>query len=119
MIRAATPLQRQRCVDGAPEHEPGARWHRHRGRRSSSHVEETADVADRGQLLDRATQRWVRMTGRVVELDEATWLDGPIGRTADIAGSWLDDQARRLGGTVSSAAGHGLLPSMAALDGDG
>jgi len=75
-------------------------------------------VADRGKLLDRLTQRWVKMTGRVVGLDEATWLDGPIGRTAGIADTWLDDQARRLGGTASSVAGQGLLPSMAVLDGD-
>jgi hypothetical protein len=67
-------------------------------------------------LIDRVTQRWVRVTGRTVDLDVDQWLDGPVGRSAQIAGSWLQDQLDRTSGTVVRGGGQGLLPAMNVLD---
>ncbi|WP_083733671.1 hypothetical protein [Actinomadura sp. CNU-125] len=65
-------------------------------------------------LLDRLTQRWVRTTGRPVDLHDRTWLAGPHGGR----GSWLHREAGRLGARVRDGeADAGLLPSMTALDG--
>jgi hypothetical protein len=41
---------------------------------------------DRGALVDRTTQRWVRFTGRRVDLDECLWLRGPVGEV-DVIGT--------------------------------
>src|SRR5215212_8369843 len=41
---------------------------------------------DRGVLVDRTTQRWVRFTGRRVDLDECLWLRGPVGE-GDVIGT--------------------------------
>ncbi|GGV13704.1 hypothetical protein GCM10010182_38010 [Actinomadura cremea] len=69
-------------------------------------------------LLDRLTQRWVRTTGRRVDLRDATWLAGPRGDRDRVGGSWLRKEAGRLGGRVrAGAADAGLLPSMTVLDG--
>lgn len=67
-------------------------------------------------LVDRLTQRWVRLTGRTVDLDVDQWLDGPVGRPAQIAGSWLQDQLDRTSGTVVREASQGLVPAMKVLD---
>ncbi len=40
----------------------------------------------RGALVDRTTQRWVRMTGQRVSLDECPWLRGPVG-DVDVIGT--------------------------------
>ena len=74
-------------------------------------------MEERGHLLDRSTQAWVRATGRRVELSEYPWLDGPIGDPALIGDAWLERQTRRLGGTPR--AGGGLLEDFGALAGDG
>src|SRR5215213_1002455 len=41
---------------------------------------------DRGALVDRTTQRWVRFTGRRVDLHECLWLRGPVGEV-DVTGT--------------------------------
>jgi hypothetical protein len=69
-------------------------------------------------LVDRLTQRWVRLTGRAVDLDVERWLDGPVGRPAQIAGSWLQDQLDRTSGTVVREPDQGLIPAMNVLDRD-
>lgn len=72
-------------------------------------------------LLDRGTRRWVRATGRVVELPPGHWLDGPSGDPTEIGDDWLMREAVRHGGRVldPAAPDAGLLPSMSRLDGPG
>ena len=55
---------------------------------------------ERGFLVDRLTQAWVRATGRTVRLDEHPWLDGPVGGPTLIGEEWLPREADRLGGRV-------------------
>ncbi|MEV5827918.1 hypothetical protein AB0L25_20340 [Spirillospora sp. NPDC052242] len=71
-----------------------------------------------GAPLDRATQRWVRLTGRRVDLRDVPWLAGPCGDGDRVGDSWLHREAARLGGRVpDDPSGAGLLPSMTVLDG--
>ena len=70
-----------------------------------------------GALVDRATQLWVRATGRRVALADHPWLAGPVGDPSVIGDEWVAREALRLGGVVAD--GGGLLPSMSALDGPG
>jgi hypothetical protein len=72
-----------------------------------------AVVQDRGFLIDRATQAWVRATGRRVSFDEHSWLAGPIGSPRVIADDWLHGEAQRLRGTLTE--GGGLLGHMSDL----
>ena len=39
---------------------------------------------NRGHLADWTTQRWVQATGKLVDLDNEEWLDGPTGNTTEI-----------------------------------
>lgn len=72
------------------------------------------------QWLDLLTQRWVRLTGRRVDLQHEPWLRGPVGDQDLIADTWLDREADRLRARVDrDAPDAGLLPSLAALDGPG
>lgn len=71
-----------------------------------------------GRAIDRVTQRWVRLTGRRVDLHEHPWLDGPFGKPDRIGDEWVEREARRLGGRVEDAADAGLLPAMGVLAGD-
>ena len=64
-------------------------------------------IDDRGFLIDRSTQTWVRATGTVVSLDAHPWLRGPTGGTRIVADQWLPSEAERLGGAVVE--GGGLL----------
>ena len=83
-----------------------------------------AVVQDRGYRIDRATQAWVRATGRRIDFDEEPWLLGPIGGPRLIADEWLQGEAARLGGRqvegggllgrVSDLAGAGFDPSIIA-----
>lgn len=66
-----------------------------------------------GSLIDRATQAWVRATGRTVRVADHPWLDGPAGDPTSIGDAWLPREAARLGGSVVE--GGGLLDSFAAL----
>lgn len=72
-------------------------------------------VQDRGHRIDRATQAWVRATGRVVDFDEHPWLLGPIGGSRLIADEWLQGETQRLGGR--QVEGGGLLGHMSDLAG--
>ena len=74
-------------------------------------------VKDRGYAIDRATQAWVRATGRPVDLAEDAWLSGPIGDPRRIGDAWLPGEAARLGGALSE--GGGLLGSVGDLAGEG
>jgi hypothetical protein len=64
-------------------------------------------------MVDRATQRWVRATGRSIGLDEHPWLDGPVGGTDLIGDEWLPREAQRLHGDLHEAGG--LVESFASL----
>lgn len=46
---------------------------------------------NRGHLADWVTQRWVQYSGRLVDLDEEEWLNGPIGNTDKIGESYFSD----------------------------
>ena len=74
-------------------------------------------VGDRGRLVDRTTQAWVRATGNRVLLSDHPWLDGPIGDPERIGDAWFDSERRRLGGTVHK--GGGLLGDFDLLAADG
>lgn len=70
----------------------------------------------RDRTLDRATQAWVRATGRLVDLEEHPWLRGPVGSPDIIADTWL----RRPPDAFDTATEvrNGVLDSFAALRGD-
>lgn len=70
-------------------------------------------VKDRGRLLDRITQAWVRVTGTRIQIAEFPWLDGPIGDPEFIGDAWLERETDRLGGTVQR--GGGLLGDLSVL----
>jgi hypothetical protein len=74
-------------------------------------------VEDRGFLIDRSTQAWVRATGRRVSFDDHPWLLGPIGSPRLVSDEWLEREAKRLGGTLVD--GGGLLGQMRDLAGEG
>lgn len=64
-------------------------------------VRQSSIVAkDRGALVDRTTQRWVRFTGRRVDLDECLWLRGPVGEVDVIGTDFFARLADREGLTV-------------------
>jgi len=71
-----------------------------------------------GRLVDRATQAWVRVTGRRVELEQHPWLVGPYGLPDRIGDEWVAREAARLGGTARDD-DAGLMASMSDLDGPG
>ena len=62
-------------------------------------------MRERGSFVDRATQAWVRRTGRSVRLDEHPWLDGPVGNPVLIGDQWLPLEAERLRGNPHEAGG--------------
>jgi hypothetical protein len=70
-----------------------------------------------GNLFDRATQAWVRWTGRKVSFAAVPWLFGPTGDQDQIDDGWLRREAEHLGGTLVE--GGGLLDRMSDLRGDG
>jgi hypothetical protein len=72
-----------------------------------------AAMPDEGFLIDRATQAWVRATGRRIDLDEHPWLRGPTGSPRLIADEWLEREAARLGGVLAD--GGGLFDPMSVL----
>jgi hypothetical protein len=74
----------------------------------------------RGNLIDWITQRWVQATGRRIDLAGHPWLAGPIGSTRGIGIDYFDKWAAAEGLRVERhGSGAGLLPSFAALAGDG
>jgi hypothetical protein len=69
----------------------------------------------RGNLVDWATQRWVRWTGRAVSLRDSPWLDGPAGKPTGIGGSFFDSWAAERGFRLIRGRATGLLPDLEAL----
>jgi hypothetical protein len=68
--------------------------------------------------VDRATQAWVRATGRRVDLREHPWLDGPVGDVDRIGTSFFERFAEREGLTVvADGAPRGLVCDFASLAG--
>ena len=49
--------------------------------------------------MDRATQEWVRLTGRKVLLADHPWLVGPVGDVGEVADGWVASEAARWAGT--------------------
>ncbi|REK08786.1 MAG: hypothetical protein DWQ36_08180 [Acidobacteria bacterium] len=74
----------------------------------------------RGAAVDWATQRWVQLTGRRLEVDEGHWLDGPYGSTdrigADFFSRWASERGLEV---MPSSPDAGLMPSLSELDGPG
>lgn len=71
--------------------------------------------ASKGHLVDRLTQRWVRMTGRVVLRSETRWLDGPTGEPAGVGAEFFERYADAHGLAVRHGRPSGLLPSLGPL----
>ena len=59
-----------------------------------------ARAQPRGALVDRATQRWVRATGRRAALGDHPWLDGPVGDVDRIGMDFFARFAERRGWQV-------------------
>ena len=91
--------------------------HRPRSARPAGLCDNNGAMHERGFLIDRATQAWVRATGRTVRLGEHRWLDGPIGSPTFIGDEWLPREARRLDADLHD--GGGLLESFDLLAGEG
>jgi hypothetical protein len=73
-------------------------------------------MSDRGSIVERTTQSWVKATGRRIDFEAATWLEGPRGDVDVIADRWVEREAARLGATISH--GRGLLSAFDALRAD-
>ena len=70
----------------------------------------------RGYLSDWVTQRWVRATGRRIDLTAMPWLRGPIGRIDGIGANYFTDLAAREGLAVSRYGERGLVTDLSQLD---
>ena len=74
----------------------------------------------RGHLSDWITQRWVRLTGRLVDVAEQEWLQGPIGSTRRIGLDYYYDLAREKGLVIrGDGQDRGLLAKFELLEGPG
>lgn len=74
----------------------------------------------RGSLVDRATQRWVRLTGRAVDLSHAAWLAGPVGGTRAIGPGFFHALAAERGCVLREApTARGLMRRFEDLAGPG
>ncbi|MCP2180272.1 hypothetical protein LY12_001534 [Prauserella alba] len=71
-----------------------------------------------GRLVDRVTQFWVRTTGRLVDLRQYSWLDGPWHEPDVLGSDWVHHEATRRGAGVTEKLDSGLLPSLHVLEGD-
>ena len=72
----------------------------------------------RGALVDRTTQRWVRATGRRVNLDECLWLRGPVGDVDVIGTDFFTRLAEREGlRVVTDGPPRGLVENFEDLAG--
>jgi hypothetical protein len=76
-----------------------------------------ARAQPRGALVDRATQRWVRATGRRAALVDYPWLDGPVGDVDRIGMDFFARFAERRGWQVIETGTRGLLESFGVLRG--
>ena len=73
-----------------------------------------------GDALEWSIQRWVG-TGRRVRVEEASWLDGPIGARRGVLGEGVYEAYARESGLAMERddAGAGLLEDFSALGGEG
>jgi hypothetical protein len=72
----------------------------------------------RGAIVDRTTQRWVRVTGRRVSLDECPWLRGPVADLDVIGTDFFARLAHREGLTmVEDGPPRGLVEIFEGLAG--
>lgn len=74
--------------------------------------------ASKGNLVDQLTQRWVRLTGRVVSRARTPWLLGPTGEPTGIGAEFFDRYADTNGLHVLRGQPSGLVPSFEALRSD-
>lgn len=72
--------------------------------------------ANRGHFADWTTQQWVKTTGRIVDLDTHSWLQGPIGKPTGIGATFFQQLANETGLSVES--GSGLVPDFTQLEGE-
>ena len=72
-------------------------------------------MTSRGTVADRLTQRWVRLTGRVVSLREHPWLEGPAGEPAGIGARFFEGYVAAHGLRIADGDPTGLLPSVGVL----
>jgi hypothetical protein len=68
-----------------------------------------------GNLTDRFTQRWVEVTGRTINLQRDSWLDGPIGEPAGVGRDYFQKLAKTLSLQIRQPALAGLLADFAVL----
>jgi hypothetical protein len=68
--------------------------------------------------FDRAALLWMRTTSRPVPRVQTPWLIGPMAGTEVVGGGWVEREAIRIGGSLSTGPDHGLLPSFFALAGE-
>jgi hypothetical protein len=73
-------------------------------------------IGSLGRLLERGIQAWIRATGRLVRLEDATWLAGPRGG-ATIGRGVYETYARAAGLEVRADPAAGLLPDFTCLGG--
>jgi hypothetical protein len=73
----------------------------------------------RGYLTDWVTQKWVRLSGRIVNLKAESWLQGQIGETRQIGESYFEklSQNSRLKLNVNPS-GAGLVQDFSVLRSD-
>ncbi len=72
----------------------------------------------RGYLSDWTTQRWVRLTGRQVDLREYPWLSGLVGPTTGIGHTFFEQVAQEQGFDVRRGGdGCGLVSDFSELRG--
>jgi hypothetical protein len=69
----------------------------------------------RGNFSDWVTQRWVQATGKLVDLQSAAWLEGPVGATRGISADLVNDLARSEDLIPRPAADAGLLSDFTRL----
>lgn len=50
---------------------------------------------NRGYLTDWITQRWVKLTGTLIDPDVEKWLKGPVGNTSRIGGEFFTETAQK------------------------
>src|SRR5262249_10724754 len=72
-------------------------------------------TATLGGVIDRLTQRWVQVTGRGVDLQRDSWLDGPTGNAARIGNDFFHKLAVDLGLQLRQPVAAGLLPDFEVL----
>jgi hypothetical protein len=68
-----------------------------------------------GNFIDRLTQRWVQVTGRRVDLQTTSWLDGPIGEPEGVGRDYFQKLAEKLSFEIRRPAVAGLLSHFEVL----